>query len=286
MPSPGDWTETTFNNLRTLDFRAVSAAFARKMDAFIARHRELTDIIISNCGPKALEDFPCVATLYKAVVERELSLHFRVECVHLVRGEEARKILGEDGEGEGGKGMPMCAKKVKIYIEDRTEDVISCIMENLPPCAEMSLNFDGDDGRDFSINKNLWSILLSNAPLLRSLTTLHLSLLFDDRDALNGTILPSLPYEVGKILLSDDTEAIKDLAVRLAPRIRALVDRCPKLGTVLLSQPIGYDEVQKFFEFTIVRGYGKGQRGGGYGEGESRIDCAIHGVSEWKEMSM
>lgn len=110
-----------------------------------------------------VEDFLCVAKLYRAVVERELSLHFRVGCVHLVRGEEARKILGEDGEGEGRKRVSMCAKKVKIFIEDRTEDVISCILENLPPCAEISLNFDGDNGRDFSINV---SLLLPSHPIL------------------------------------------------------------------------------------------------------------------------
>lgn len=160
--TPGDWTETTFNNLQILEF-GVSVPFARKLDAFIDRHRDLTDIILWNCGPKELEDFPCVAKLYRAVVERELGLNFRVGCTHIVRGKEARNILGEDGEVEEGKGMPMCAKKVKIFIEDRTEDIISCILENLPPCAEISLNFDGDDGRDFSINV---SFLLPSHPVL------------------------------------------------------------------------------------------------------------------------
>lgn len=71
--------------------------------------------------------------------------------MHLVRGEEARHILGEEGEG-GRDGMTMCTKKVKVFIEDRTEDVVSCILENLPTCAEIWLNFDMDDGRDQSIN--------------------------------------------------------------------------------------------------------------------------------------
>lgn len=66
------------------------------------------------------------------------------------------------------------------------------------------------------------------------------------------------------------------------------MDRCPNLGTVLLSQPLGYDPIQKFFKFTIVRSTepGTDSRDGRGGEGESRIDCTIHGVSEWNDMSM
>ncbi|EIM90634.1 uncharacterized protein STEHIDRAFT_136692 [Stereum hirsutum FP-91666 SS1] len=146
----GDLIVPTFRKLRTLEFKAVPTDSAWKPDAFIARHPSLTNIILSNCEANEPEGFP---------------------------GEEARHILGEEGEG-GRDGMTMCTKKVKVFIEDRTEDVVSCILENLPTCAEIWLNFDMDDGRDQSINKILWSILLSCSkytppPLPKNPSSLH-----------------------------------------------------------------------------------------------------------------
>lgn len=137
---PGDWTQITFNGLRTLVLKAGSLDFSTECSEFIARHELLTDIILRDADhPRELAGFPCMSSFYNAVVAQDLSQHFRVDCVWLVRGEDALRI----GDGVNGE---LRVKQVKVCITttSRIEDVISCVLGNLPPCAELSLMWDSD----------------------------------------------------------------------------------------------------------------------------------------------
>lgn len=139
---PGDWTQITFNGLRALVLKAGSLDFSTECSEFIARHELLTYIILRDADhPRELAGFPRMSSFHNAVVAQDLGEYFRVDCVWLVRGEDALQI--GDGANE-----ELRVKKVKVCITTastaRIEDVISCVLGNLPPCAELSLMWASD----------------------------------------------------------------------------------------------------------------------------------------------
>lgn len=131
----------TIRGLEILAYSAGCEDLARHSDAFLSRHPLLRNITIQNIAPLDLVDVPMCASVYDSVSRRDLYLCFRVQSIHLVRGPQAGNFRWPDTER-------LFMMKMWIIIEDRTAEVIPCILGNVPPCAQLYLDYDGDDGRD------------------------------------------------------------------------------------------------------------------------------------------
>lgn len=328
---PADWTQITFNGLQMLELKGGSLDSSTKCSEFLARHELLMDIIMRDASrTKELACFPCMWSFHNAVVAQDLGLYFLVDYVWLTRGEEALQIGATVDEDQ------LRVKQVKLSILDRVPDVISCALGNLPPCAELSLMFAAGEYESHNVvvrtvyqfilpyllyscrtdspsptmldrcllilslrglsQTNLWDIILENTPNLQALVTLQLALSFDD--GMDGSVV-----------FSRDMVAITALGERLAPTIREIVKRCPRLSNVIVSQPIRYGTHQRFFKFIVPKRMRseteqKMRNGAATGEGMTSVDvdeskvasrrdeesvvveCEIHSLSSRMSLSI
>lgn len=136
------WTSVTFNSLQTLHVECIETDIASSCSAFFDRHTSLRDIYLSGPGlrdHRAIEHFPILSSFYSSARDRDMLGSFWVDLIHIT--DEPNP---SDESLEPYEGVPMRLFIVGVSVTKRPAEVLSFVLETLPPCDRLRLTCDAN----------------------------------------------------------------------------------------------------------------------------------------------
>lgn len=155
------WTSVTFNSLQTLHVKCTNTDIASSCSAFFDRHTNLRDIYLSGPGlrdHRTIEHFPILSSFYSAARNRDMLGSFWVDLIHITDKPDPL-----DESIEPYEGVPMRLFAIGVRITKRPVEVLSFVLETLPPCDRLRLTCDANiqEAGNFVPMVRLYSLSLS-----------------------------------------------------------------------------------------------------------------------------
>lgn len=128
--------------MQTLHVECIETNIASSCSAFFDRHTSLRDIYLSGPGlrdHRAIEHFPILSSFYSSARTRDILGSFWVD---LIRITDKPNPLDESTEPYD--GVPTRLFDFGVRITKRPAEVLSFVLETLPPCDRLRLTCDAN----------------------------------------------------------------------------------------------------------------------------------------------